>query len=86
MCRGIAKQTAHIAGGDTATGPCDRKQLLSLMTKMVDPVPGRKIRIHNRHGPVARPIGEWSTHWVNNVREHDGGSDDHGTRPSDGVA
>ena len=65
---------------------CNRQQLLSLMTKVVDPVPGRKIRIHNRHRPVARPIGEWSVHWVDNVHEHDGGSDDQGTRPSDGVA
>ena len=60
--------------------------MLSFMTKRVDPVPGRKIRIHNRHRPVAKPLGEWSIHWVDNVHEHDGGSDDHGTRPCDGVA
>ena len=86
MCRGIAKQKAYSAGGDTATGPCSRKQHIPLMTAVVDPVPGRKIRIHNRHWPVAGPIGELSIHWVDNVHGHDGGSDDHGTRPCEGVA
>ena len=62
------------------------KQLLSLMTKVVDPVPGRKIRIQKLHRHVAKPIGEWSTHWIDNVHEHDGGSEDHGTRPCDGIA
>ena len=83
MCRGLAKQKAYSAGGDTATGSCNRKQLLSLMTKVVDPVFGRKIRIRNQHRPVARLVGEWSIHWIDNVHEHDGGSDDHSTRPCD---
>ena len=86
MCRGIAKQKAYSAGGDTATCPRSRKQLLSFMTKVVDPAHGRKIRVHNRHRLVARPIGEWSTRWFDHVHEHDGGSGEHGTRPCDGVA
>ena len=28
----------------------------------------------------------WSTHRVDHVHEHDGGSDEHGTTPCDGVA
>ena len=59
---------------------------MSPLTKVVDPAPGRKIGIHNRHRPAARPIDEWSRHWVDHVHEHDGGSDQHGTRPCNWVA
>ena len=59
---------------------------MSLMTMVVDPVPGRKIRIHNRHRPVARPTCLWGCHWCDRVHGHDGGSDEHSMRPCNGNA
>ena len=86
MCRGIAKQKAYEAGGDIVTGALDRKMLCSLMSRVVDPIRGRKIRVHCNARAAARSIGEWNEYWIDNVHEADGGCDAFGTRIGDGTA
>ena len=85
MCKGISKQKVWDAGGVVSTGRVDRKQLMSLMSKIVDPVVGKKLRIHSKMRPAARPIGQCLSHWVDNVHEHDGGDDLFGGRLRNGV-
>ena len=61
------------ASGDT--GELDRKQLMSLMTQVVDPAIARKLRVHSRECLAMRPIGRWHPHWVDHLHEPDGGED-----------
>ena len=86
MCRGIVRQKAVDAGGTTTTGSKDRKQLMSLMDRIMNPIPGKRIRIHSASRPAGRPIGHWPECWVDNVHEFDGGEDVIGDKPRDGIA
>ena len=69
MRRGIANQEADSAGGDTATGPGDNKQLVSLMTKVHEPVLGGKSRQDSKqaaaygefHSRMERALGQQCT-------------------------
>ena len=59
ICRGIAKQKAWDVGGTKIAGSMDKKQLCSLLTRIVDPKVQSKLRRHSQSRPAARPIGEW---------------------------
>ena len=48
---------------------------MSLMSKIMNPLPGKKIRVHSQARPAGRPIGKWSEAWIDNVHEFDGGED-----------
>ena len=63
----------------------EKKSLMSLMSHVIDPVVGKKLRVHSKARPAGRPIGEWLSHWVDNVHEPDGGEDLFGGRPRDGI-
>jgi hypothetical protein len=85
MCKGIAKQKAWDTGGVVSTGAMEKKSLMSLMSRVIDPVVGKKLRVHSKSRPAGRPVGEWLSHWVDNVHEPDGGEDLFGGRPRDGI-
>ena len=85
ICRGIAKQKAFEAGGDITTGAMSQKSLYSLMSHVIDPVPGRKVRVHCTARPAGRPLGQWNEAWIDNVHEPDGGCDAFGARVGDGT-
>ena len=59
---------------------------MSLMNKIRNPVPGKKLRIHSEARPAGRPVGRWREYWVDNVHEFDGGEDTIGGRPRNGIA
>ena len=85
FCRGIAKQKAWDAGGLVSGARLGKRELYSLMSKVVDPEVAKKLRTHSRHRPAARPIVQWPGHWVDHMHEHDGGEDKLGERVRDGV-
>ena len=85
ICRGVAKQKAFDAGGDVSTGIMSRGSLCSLMTRVIEPCIGRKIRMHCGSRPAARPVGEWREYWVDNVHEPEGGCDAFGARVGNGT-
>ena len=59
MKKDLSADKSFAFGGDIVTGALDRKLLCSLVSRVVDPICGRKIRVHCNARPAARPLGEW---------------------------
>ena len=90
ICRGFIRQKKQDASRQVATGRMDKSQVKSLLQHIssCNAVPSRGasslLSLVERDGR-SRPIGDYPSHWVDDMHQLDGGSERFGVRPQDGV-